>query len=116
MEHPQEISIATICHGGVPEVFDRELTEVLNNILDVNTDVGKARTLTLKFTFAPLEDRSGATVTFSCRAGLQPVQVAKSPIFLSRQTGTVKAYALDQQQVDLFGASAPSDSKLTMAK
>ena len=116
MENPQEISIVTICHGGVPEVFDRELAEVLNNILDVNTDAEKARTMTLKFTFAPLQDRQGATVTFSCRAGLQPVQVAKSPIFLSRQSGAVKAYALDQRQVDLFMASAPTAPTLSVSK
>ena len=116
MNAPQEISIMTICDGGVPEVFERELSEVLKNMVDVNTDPDKARSITLKFTFAPMADRSGAMVTFLCRAGLQPVQIATSPIFLSRQSGDIKAYSMDQRQVELFGAPPQSGSTITLAK
>jgi len=102
METP-EISLTTICHGGVPEVFERELKEVLANIADPNTAAEKTRTRTLKFTFKPTEDRSGAAVDFSCRASLQPVKMVKSQMFLSRHSGQLKAYPTDHQQVALFG-------------
>ena len=108
MQEPEAISISTICHGGVPEVFERELREVLANIADPNTEAEKPRGITVKFTFKPHEDRSGAHVTFSCRSTLQPVRVAKSQVFLSRHTGQLKAYAADHRQVALFG---PEDAK-----
>lgn len=98
-----EISLTTICDGGVPEVFAREFKEVLANILDPNTDPERARGLTLKFTIKPYEDRTGAQVSFTCKSTLQPVAVAKSTVFLSRHTGALKAYTVDQRQGALFG-------------
>ena len=56
MADENEVSIGTICGGGVPEVFQRELYEVLKNINDPNTAAEKTRTITLKFTFKPAED------------------------------------------------------------
>lgn len=98
----EEITLSTICHCGVPEVFDRELREVLKNIADPNTVAETTRTLTLKFTFKPSEDRSQAAIDFTCRASLQPVKMVKSQIFFSRHTGHLKAYAVDAKQGALF--------------
>lgn len=100
---PETISLTTICDGGVPEVFERELREVLANITDPNTDPEAARAITIKFVFKPYEDRSGAHVAFTCKPALQPVQMRKSQLFLSRHSGQLKAYAQDQRQVALFG-------------
>ena len=105
---PKEISLSTICEGAVPEVFARELKEVLANMADPNTDPERARGLTIKFTFKPLSDRSGAQVSFTCKPTLQPVEVAKSPVFLSRHTGQLKAYSVNQQQQALFGGVQPA--------
>lgn len=102
---PEAISLTTICNGAVPEVFERELREVLANITDPNTDAEKARRLKIEFVFAPYEDRSGAHVSFTVRATLQPVRVAKSRLFLSRQSGSLKAYATDARQGEMFGAN-----------
>lgn len=99
---PNEITLQTICQGGVPEVFDRELRALLANIVDPNTWAEAPRTLTLKFVFKPSEDRSQAVIDFSCRAALQPVKMVKSQAFLSRHTGQLKAYAVDAKQVALF--------------
>lgn len=91
----------------MPEVFERELREVLANITDPNTDPEAVRSLTIKFVFKPYEDRSGAHVAFTCKPNLQPVQMRKSQMFLSRHTGELKAYSQDQRQVALFG---PADA------
>lgn len=99
---PETISLTTICDGGVPEVFERELREVLANITDPNTDPEAVRSLTIKFVFKPYEDRSGAHVNFTCKPALQPVQMRKSQLFLSRHTGQLQAYARDTRQVALF--------------
>ena len=113
---PNVITITTICNGGVPEVFERELREVLANIADPNTEADKTRGLTLKFTFKPLEDRSGAIVSFSCRPVLQPVKVATSPVFLSRHSGQLQAYALDHRQVSMFGGDESPNKTVAIVK
>lgn len=114
--NPEAISLTTICHGGVPEVFERELSEVLKNIADPNTAPEKTRTLTLKFTFKPTEDRSGAAIDFSCRASLQPVKMVKSNLYLSRQTGQLKAYAADHRQTAMFGPTEEPTNQITRVK
>lgn len=113
---PREISLTTICHGGVPEVFERELKDVLANIADPNTAAERPRTITLKFTFKPTEDRNGSAVDFTCRASLQPVKVVKSQLFLSRHTGQLKAYGADQRQVALFGQDDEPGSSISIVK
>lgn len=114
--NPEVISLTTICHGGVPEVFERELSEVLKNIADPNTAPEKARTLTLKFTFKPTEDRSGAAIDFSCRASLQPVKMVKSNLYLSRQAGQLKAYASDHRQLSIPESSDEPTNTITRVK
>lgn len=99
---PESITLSTICDGGVPEVFERELREVIANIADPNTNPEATRSLTIKFVFKPYEDRSGSHIGFTCKPGLQPVQMRKSQMFLSRHTGQLKAYAQDQRQVSMF--------------
>lgn len=110
------ITIMSICNGGVPEVFARELAEVLANIADPNTEPDKTRGLTLKFTFKPLDDRSGAIVSFSCRPVLQPVKVASSPVFLSRHSCQLQAYALDHRQVSMFGGADADGKSISIVK
>lgn len=110
----QTITLQTICHGGVPEVFERELSEVLKNIADPNTSPEKSRTITLKFVFKPSEDRTGAAIDFSCKAALQPVKMVKSTMYLSRHTGHLKAYVQDARQVALFDGQ-PDDPKGPMS-
>lgn len=112
MGEVEPIGLTTICHGGVPEVFERELRAILANITDPNTDAEKTRKITITFTFKPHEDRSGAAVFFTCKAAVQPATVAKSQVFLSRHTGQLKAYGSDARQTALFGEAA--DAK-TMA-
>jgi hypothetical protein len=113
---PESISLQTICAGGVPEVFEHELKAVLTNITDPNTSAEKARSITMKFVFKPTEDRSGATVDFTCRAALQPVKVVKSQMYLSRHTGPLKAYSVDQRQVAMFGPEAEAKASITAVK
>ena len=113
---PEAISLTTICNGSVPEVFARELAAVLANIADPNTEPEKLRGLTLKFTFKPLDDRSGAIVSFSCRPTLQPVKVATSPVFLSTHSGELHAYAMDHRQVQLFGGDENAGKTVAIVK
>lgn len=112
---PQVITLTSICNGAVPEVFERELNEIFQNIQDVNTDPQKSRKLTLEFTFKPLSDRSGAEASFICKRSLVPVTAVKASVFFSRQNGELKAYGYDLKQGQLFtgeGEPALADTKV----
>lgn len=121
MHEPTPLSLDTICEGQIPAIFTRELREVLDNISDPNTAAAKTRTITLTLNLKPLDDRSGAVMSFTCKSKLVPVSVAASTCFLSRHTGRLEAYGMDTRQGVLFGstsdAPAPaSDSKVINLK
>lgn len=79
MSEVRPLTLDTICEGGVPEVFERELRAVLNNIADPNTEAEKVRGITLKFSFRPTEDRLGASVTLRGSCGrMGPTRVKRS--------------------------------------
>lgn len=99
---PEELSIENICGGAVGEVFDREVIGVLENIADINTDEKAKRTITLKFTFTPYNDRSGAEVECAVVAKTAPTESVKGNVFFSKATGRLKAYARDPRQDRLF--------------
>lgn len=111
-----EISLTTICGGAVPEVFEREFRELLRNIHDPNTVAEKVRTLTIKFTVKPTEDRSQAAVDFTCKPSLQPVKVVKGQFFLSRHSGQLKAYSVDMRQGALFTEEPAAASSINLVK
>ena len=75
---------------------------MLANIGDVNTDPEAKRKLTLEFTIAPFEDRSGAQVTFSCKSKTIPVEAVKGTVFLQRRGLAMVAVPHDPQQIRMF--------------
>lgn len=99
---PETVNIGNICGGAVPEVFDRELQEILKNIGDINTDADAKRKITLEFEFSPLPDRTGAIVTLHCKSKVAPVEGVSSSIFVLRDKGQVTAYTRDVRQQELF--------------
>jgi hypothetical protein len=102
---PETLNLANICGGAVEEVFQRELTYVLANIADVNTDPEAKRTITFEFRFEPFEDRSGAKILFFCKSKQAPVNAAHGTMFLSRKGTNFIAISHDPKQSRLFNAS-----------
>lgn len=60
-----ELNVSTLSQGGAVERFQDELTRVIANITDPNTPAKKARTVTLKMTIKPNEQRNMAEVNCS---------------------------------------------------
>ena len=116
MPEPMPLSLDTICDGQIPAIFARELRELLDNIADPNTAASKVRTLTLTVNVKPLEDRSGAVMSFTCKAKVAPVQVAPSTCFLSRHTGRLEAYGTDTRQGLLFSQAGQSQPAMPDTK
>ena len=98
-----ELDITNICKGAVPEIFRREVAELMTNINDWNTNWNTKRKIKLEFSFEPFKDRSGATVEMSCTSKLAAVESVEGNVFFAADSrGAVRAYARDPHQAALF--------------
>lgn len=108
MEEAAELNIGNICGGAVPEVFDREIREILENISDLNTKPDAKRQITLVFDFMPGPDRKSAVVNFTCKSKQAGVESKAGTIFFSKRLGAIQAYTEDPRQDRLFAKEAPA--------
>lgn len=104
------MNIGNICSGAVPEVFDRAVREISNNLKDPNTNSGSKRKIVLEFTFEPFADRSGAEITFTCTSKLSSVTPARGTMFVTGTHGKAVAYAKDPRQDALFTEEPASNT------
>lgn len=105
MPELQKLTLETIAAGVAPELFERELAKVLENIKDPNTAAAKKRQIRLTFTFVPREDRNGArnemAVVVDSESKLVPVLGAGSFAFLGRENGELAAWTNDVKQEEM---------------
>jgi len=94
----EEVSLSNLCGGAIEEVFQKEFAAVLANIADPNTPPEAKRKISLEFTIAPFEDRSGAQVTFACKSKTVPVEAVKGTVFLERRGLVMVAVPHDPKQ------------------
>jgi uncharacterized protein YdhG (YjbR/CyaY superfamily) len=108
LDEATELNIGNICGGAVPEVFEREVQEILENIADLNTKPDAKRQITLTFDFAPGPDRKSAVVLFSCKSKQVGVEPKGGTIFFSKRLGKISAFTEDPRQDRLFAKEAPA--------
>lgn len=112
MEELETLNIQNICKGSVPELFDREISAVVANVLDPNTPTDKARKITLEVIFNPFSDRSGAEVELKISTKLSGATTVKSNMFIHRSAGKDYALPQDARQQKMFGKSdGPTTTK-----
>jgi hypothetical protein len=100
----QELTLLTICKGAVPEIFAHELMKVVANIADPNTSATKPRKVTMEFVIQPFPDRSGASVSLTCKATLGSLDASgvTGSIYLAKRDGKYTAFSRDLRQEMLF--------------
>ena len=100
----QELTLLTICKGAVPEIFAHEMGKIIANMADPNTAPTKPRKITMEFTFLPFPDRSGASVSLSCKATLGALDASgvTGAIYLAKRDGKYAAFSRDLRQEMLF--------------
>ncbi len=108
MPEPIDLNIGNICEGAVPELFDREIREVLENIADVSTDPEAKRSIILQFDFKPAPDRRSAVVAVVCKSKQASVEVKAGTIFFAKRSGKLQAFAEDPRQDFLFNREPPA--------
>jgi len=91
--------------GVVAEKFDDEITRVVKNIMDINTEAKPVREITLKLKIKPdPEDRSSCSLEVSSWSKLAPTKsyVSKMNVGIDRSTGEVDAEEIVSMQPYLF--------------
>jgi len=107
----QELSLFDICRGAVPEVFARELAEVLENIADVNISASGKRRIVLTFEFTPYPDRSAFSCSLQCKSGLASVEAIDGIGYLVKTGGKITAYSKDIRQQSLWDKDDDATAK-----
>lgn len=93
----KSLNLQTLNKGAVIELFEDAKKKVLDNIFDINTSAETARTINIKITFKPDQDRTSASVAVDVRTSLAGVMPTRSRIFLEEN----EMYINDPQQPEL---------------
>ena len=81
----EKLTLASMCAGGVQERIDRALAKISDNILDLNTDAKKKRTLDIKIVLTPSEDdREDVAVEVQTSVKLAPEMELKTQLFINK--------------------------------
>lgn len=86
-------SILEMARGAIIEQVDIEVSKVIENIIDPNTDAKKKRQIILTVDFAPSADRQTVTVSATAKSKLLPNNAIQTALFVGvdHNTGEVLA-------------------------
>lgn len=103
-EEYSRVTLDTVADGALPELFERELDQVLENIADPNTPAEAIREITIKIKIRPDANRAGADYLVETSNKLAKVVGVKNRIYLgpSKRTNRVTAYVTNMKQANLF--------------
>lgn len=85
------VSLATLKGGAAVEAVDHALGEVWDNILDPNTAPKAKRSVTLKLTFSPSEERDAAACNIEVSAKLAPQAPMSAQVIVDQENGKAVA-------------------------
>ena len=102
----QEVkSVLDFGGGAIFERINRELKEVIDNIRSTDTD-DKARTLTIKMSIKPLNNRTQLAIQTTVNKSLRPTQPVDTQVFMQEVAGRIQAFENDglmDGQKNIFG-------------
>lgn len=75
--------VLDMARGALMERADYELQKIIDNILDVNTEAGKKRKLTVTLEIVPDNTRTMVTVSATAKSVLVPTTPIQSAFYLS---------------------------------
>jgi hypothetical protein len=99
------VTLDTIGGGALAELFDAELSRILANIADPNTDAEAKRVITLTVSFEPNRARDVADVALTCKSKLAGIMTVSTQLFMGRHKGKLIAVESDPRQSNLFDAA-----------
>lgn len=96
------VTLDTIGGGALNELFSAELSRILSNITDPNTDTATKRVMTLTVKFKPNRDRDVADVELTCSSKLAGIMTVQTQLFMGKKNGKLIAVENDPRQTNLF--------------
>ena len=103
------ISVATIKNGAAVELIDAAIQQVLENVVDPDTDAKTKRSVTLKLGFKPDKDRDQMGVTIDVSTSLAPHDTVGTVAFIAHTRDGV--VAIETRQRGLYETAAePGDA------
>ena len=85
-------SLLQMARGAFLEVFDAEMSKIIDNILDPNTATTQKRKLNITFTFSPDDNRQTIGVAYQCKSTLSPIKPVGTSLYItSDEDGSVTA-------------------------
>lgn len=81
-------NLSEIADGAVQAKFAKEVEKVCKNILDLNTDAGKKRKITINLTYAPNDQRNSVDVAVETKSTLAPQVGTSTTMLLGRDMNT----------------------------
>lgn len=106
MEKLETLKLENLCEGALPELFQRELAAITENIKDPNANPDAKRELIMKVSFMPFPDRSGAQIELKTTTKLAGTKAVTSNMFIHTSGGKHYALPKDARQQEIFGAAA----------
>lgn len=85
----ENASIITIGDGEAVKKFDYELQQAIDNICDPNTQATAQRTVTLKLTLKPSEDRKSVDMKFAATSTLPGDAPGSAHMVIAKSKGHV---------------------------
>lgn len=104
----QGVTLDTIGGGALAELFAAELTRVLANIADPNTDPEIKRAIGITVSFKPNRERDVADVKLTCTSKLAGIMTVSTQVFMGRSGGKLVAVENDPRQSNLFDPAKPA--------
>ena len=103
----EKASLRTLADGQAIAAFDFELDRAIENCLDINTDQGAVRKVTLTVCVKPNSDRSKAEVTYQAQSRLPPDAAGTEQFYLTRTADGAAAFVHTPTQLsfDDFAAN-----------
>jgi hypothetical protein len=97
----KKLTLANIANGVAPELFERELSKVLENVADPNTKSDAVRSITLQVKILPDPNKEGAVISVFASSKLAPVKQAIGTTHFGKNGGKFEAYTQNINQLDL---------------
>lgn len=108
MTQEQAVNLDTIGAGALRELFAAELSRVLANIVDPNTDETSKRAITMTVTLKPNRDRNQAKVELKCGSKVAGIRSVETNLHIGMQRGKLIAVENDPRQITLFDQGKPA--------
>lgn len=86
-----QLTVESLCGGAVQERINRAIKQVVDNILDPNTDPKKKREIDLKLVFSPNEDdREDVSVEARVTTKIASEQGVTTQLYVTKDPGSGK--------------------------